>query len=182
MTSVLSLTSVAVTRYLIISMPFTYSSKITPSMARFILGGVWLGSILLSFPPVTWRPTGIICKSGAVSNAYYTSELIYIIPIIPSTIMLISYIRIFGVTSYQIRRISTTRPVAFEGRHVPPTRRQLRAAMVLALIGGLFILCFVHHFLVYLQCISLLQRKLTQCISRYSFAGCTLTPLLILYF
>lgn len=152
--SVLSLTSVAVARYLMIAMPFTYASKVTPSVAKFILGGVWLGSILLSFPPVTWRPAGIICRSGAVSDAYYTSELIYIIflwlfvIVFPSVIMLTSYIRIFGVTSYQIWRISVTGPIPLKGRHILRRRREVRAAIVLALIGGFFILCWFPFFVI----------------------------------
>ena len=152
--SVLSLTSVALARYLMIAMPFTYSSKMTPTVAKFIIGGVWLGSVFLSFPPLTWRPAGIICRSGAVSDAYYTSELVYIIflwvfvIIVPSVIMLTSYIRIFSVTSYQIRRISVTELGSLEKRHTLRRRHEVRAAVVLALIGGIFILCWFPFFVI----------------------------------
>ena len=152
--SVLSMASVALARYLMIGMPFTYATKVTPSVARFILIGVWLGSAILSFPPVTWRPAGVICRSGAVSDAYYTSELIYMIflwlfvIVLPSVIMLNAYIRIFGVTSYQIRRMSVTDTGPLERRQTLRRRREVRAAMVLALIGGIFILCWFPFFVI----------------------------------
>ena len=152
--SVLSMSSVAFARYLMIAMPFTYASKVTPSVAKFVLIGVWLGSVFLSFPPVTWRPVDVICQSGAVSDAYYTSELIYMVflwlfvIVFPSVIMATSYIRIFGVTSYQIRRMSITNPGSLERRQNLRRRREVRAAVVLALIGGIFIVCWFPFFVI----------------------------------
>jgi hypothetical protein len=72
--SVLSLTSVAVARYLVIAMPFTYASKVTPSVTKFVLGGVWFESILLSFPPVTWRPAVVLGVSNPDFQVNQTTE------------------------------------------------------------------------------------------------------------
>lgn len=152
--SVFSLTSVAVARYLMIVMPFTYADKATPSVAKFVLGCVWSASIILSFPPITWRPDEIICRSGAVSDSYKTSELVYIIflwffvIIFPSAIMLPSYIHIFAVTSYQLRRISLTVPGEQNARKALRRRREVWTAIVLALIGGIFILCWFPFFVI----------------------------------
>lgn len=148
--SVLSLSSVAVTRYLVISWPFTYATKVTSSLACTVLAGVWCVSIGLSFPPITWRPATIICRSGAVSSAYYESELIYLIAlwlviiVLPSAVMFTSYFRIYRVASAQLARIART--VAHGQRQTTRWKRELRVATVLASIGSIFILCWFPFF------------------------------------
>lgn len=150
--SVLSLTSVAVTRCLVITWPFTYATKVTSSLACSILAGVWCASVALSFPPITWRPASIICRSGAVSNAYYDSELIYLIAlwlfviVLPSVVMFTSYFCIYRVTSVQLRRITTTHTAEHGRRQAMCRIREFRAAMLLAFIGGIFILCWFPFF------------------------------------
>ena len=150
--SVLSLTSVALTRYLCISKPFIFATKMTFSIASSILAGVWCMSIILSFPPVTWRPVGVICRSGAVSSSYYHSELAYLVAlwlfviVLPSAIMLTSYFLIYRITSAQLRRISTSSAFVPKNRQTLRRKRELRAAMVLAVIGGIFILCWFPFF------------------------------------
>lgn len=189
--SVLSLTSVAVTRYLVIVSPLTYASKITPSVARIVVGGVWLASIVLSFPPVTWRSANIICQSGAISETYYVVEIVYVallwlcVIVLPSMVMMWSYVRIYNVTCKHIRDISLWQPVASNEDNSNVKRAELRAAMVLALIGGVFILCWLPFFIILTMhklSSESIDRNLFRIFLCWMFTNSAINPILLIKF
>lgn len=152
--SVFNLCAVAMNQYFVIVKPFHYVTTMTPAHARRVITGLWVGSIVISCPPIFWRPPDIICKSGAVEKEYYHAEVAYIcalwlfVFIIPSIIMFWSYSNIFFTAKEQIKRMRSEN-TPFENSCSTTTRKkELRVVALLALIGGIFLVCWLPFFIV----------------------------------
>ncbi|EDO37737.1 predicted protein [Nematostella vectensis] len=155
--SVLTLSAVAINRYLVISSPFSYTDKMPPAFAKTILAGIWAGSLALAIPPTTWRSKDYICSSGAVSKEHELTEILYFVLalwmfviIIPSIIMFVTYFKIYLIARNHAQRMhqqhsNTYTPTDQQTRR---RRRDLKAAIVLAVIGGIFIVCWLPFFVV----------------------------------
>lgn len=106
--TVFNLCAVALNQYFIILKPLLYPMVMTARHARYVIAGLWAGSIVISLPPIFWRSADTICKSGAVSNDNYLSEVLYLsalwtfVVIIPTVVMGISYTKIFLEARRQI--------------------------------------------------------------------------------
>lgn len=152
--SVFNLCAVALNQYFVIVKPFHYMTLMTPTHARRVITGLWLGSIIISLPPIFWRPPDIICKSGAVAKEYYWSEVSYIcalwtfVVIIPSIIMVWSYGNIFCTARKQIQRMRNDNTLFDESCNSRTRKKELRVVALLALIGGIFLVCWVPFFIV----------------------------------
>ena len=153
--SVFSLSSVAINRYLVISSPLNYSDRMPPFLAKVILALIWLGSFCLAIPPVMWREKDAICRSGRISKEHYTSEVLYFflalwlfVIVIPSIIMCVSYVKIFLIARYHAIQINSQNNATVMCQETRKRRRDVKAAIVLAVIGGIFILCWFPFFVV----------------------------------
>lgn len=153
--SVLSLSAVAINRYLVISSPLDYSDRMPPVLAKIILAVIWFASFCLAIPPVMWREKEAICRSGKISKEHYTSEVLYFflalwlfVIIIPSIVMSVSYVKIFLIARYHALQIDSQNQTTSVSQQSKRRRKDLKAAVVLAVIGGIFILCWFPFFVV----------------------------------
>lgn len=149
--SVSTLATVAINRYLVIASPFSYSDKMPPAFAKTILAGIWIGALALAIPPTTWRNKESICNSGGVSKEHKLSEVLYFVLalwmfviIIPSIIMCVTYFKIYLIARSHARRMTAQQ----NDHHSKRRRRDFKAALVLAVIGGIFIVCWLPFFVV----------------------------------
>lgn len=152
--SVFNLCAVAVNQYFVIVKPFHYMTLMTPKHAKRVIAGLWAGSVVISCPPIFWRSPDIICKSGAVSKEYYHAEVAYIcalwlfVVIIPSIIMAGSYGNIFFTAREQIMRMRSENSLYHQSSHSKTRKKEMRVVALLALIGGIFFICWVPFFIV----------------------------------
>lgn len=153
--SVFSLSAVAINRYLVISSPLNYSDRMPPYLAKTLLGIIWLGSFCLAIPPVMWREKEEICRSGKISKEHYISEVLYFflalwlfVIVIPFIVMSVSYVKIYLIARYHALQIDSQNQASTLYQQTRKRRKDLKAAAVLAVIGGIFILCWFPFFVV----------------------------------
>ncbi|XP_031557522.1 5-hydroxytryptamine receptor 4-like [Actinia tenebrosa] len=155
--SVGTLATVAINRYLVIASPFSYSDKMPPAFAKTILAGIWIGALGLAIPPTTWRSKDSICSSGGVSSEHKLSEILYFVLalwmfviIIPSIVMFMAYFKIYLIARNHAKRMEAqqTPALTHTDQQTKKRRRDLKAAVVLAVIGGIFIICWLPFFVV----------------------------------
>ena len=154
--SVYSLSAVAVNRYLLISSPLNYMDRMPTWLAKLIVGAIWLSSALLAIPPIIWRKSTEICQSGKVSEEHHLSEILYfvialwvLIIAIPGIVMSVSYFKIYLIARHHAGQIKSQSAGVNQSQSENKVRRRdVRAAFVLGVIGGIFILCWVPFFIV----------------------------------
>lgn len=153
--SVFSLSAVAVNRYFVISSPLNYSDRMPPVLAKIILAVIWLSSFCLATPPVLWREKEAICRSGNISKEHYISEVLYFflalwlfVIVIPSVVMSVSYVKIYLIARYHALQIDSQNQASSLQQQTKKRRKDFKAAGVLAVIGGIFILCWFPFFVV----------------------------------
>ena len=152
--TVFNLCAVALNQFFIIVKPLHYPMVMTARHARYVIAGLWAGSVVISLPPIFWRSADTICKSGAVSSDKYLAEVLYLsalwtfVVIIPSIVMGTSYTKIFLVARRQIFKMREDNEPNGELRTSRTRRREFRAAALLALVGGIFIFCWLPFFVV----------------------------------
>lgn len=153
--SVCSLSAVAINRYLVISSPLNYSDRMPPLLAKILLAVIWFCSLCLAIPPVMWREKDAICRSGKISKEHYTSEVLYFflalwlfVIVIPSIVMSVSYVKIYLIARYHALQIDSQNQASTLYQQTRKRRKDLKAAVVLGVIGGIFILCWFPFFVV----------------------------------
>lgn len=152
--SVFNLCAVAVNQYFVIVKPFHYMTTMTPRHAKRVIAGLWVGSIVISCPPIFWRTPDIICKSGAVAKEYFIAEVAYIcalwvfVVVIPSIVMVWSYGKIFFTAQDQIKRMRSENSLFHNSCPSMTRKKELRVVALLALIGGVFFICWIPFFIV----------------------------------
>ena len=152
--TVFNLCAVALNQYFIIVKPLHYPMVMTARHAGHVIAGLWAGSFAISLPPIFWRTADTICKSGAVSRYNYLSEVLYFsslwtfVVLLPSVVMATSYTKIFLVARRQIFRMREDTDLKRQLKAARIRRKEFRAAGLLALVGGVFILCWLPFFIV----------------------------------
>lgn len=171
--SILHLCVIALDRYWAITKAVEYTHKRTPRRALTMVTSVWAASILISAPPLFWRRRLDDVHECAIEHdqlgysIYSTFGAFYI----PMTLILILYYRIYSAAKslYQKRGssrhlsdslnhfrgdISNSDPgVELEKLNSPDERNQMcssrerKAARILGLILGAFIICWLPFFI-----------------------------------
>lgn len=171
--SILHLCVIALDRYWAITKAVEYARKRTPRRAVTMVTAVWIASVFISAPPLFWRRRRDDVHECAIEHdqlgysLYSTFGAFYI----PMTLILILYYRIYGAAKslYQKRGssrhlsdslnhfrvdLSTSDPgVELEKLNSPDERNQIcssrerKAARILGLILGAFIVCWLPFFI-----------------------------------
>lgn len=171
--SILHLCVIALDRYWAITKAVEYARKRTPRHAVTMVTAVWVASVFISAPPLFWRRRNAAANECAIEHdqlgysIYSTFGAFYI----PMTLILLLYYRIYAAakTLYQKRGssrhlsdslhhfrvdLSPSDPgVELEKLNSPDERiqmcssRERKAARILGLILGAFILCWLPFFI-----------------------------------
>ena len=158
--SILSLAVISVERYVAVVYPLHYNGSVTPSRAKYALGGIWAYSvlvssiILLSFVAPGEDNLRDRCLFIGREYATFISLASFILPL---GVMVAAYSIIFMVALGQARRIDSMSPgqvLPEEGAESTQRRsratqsgstklkRELKAAKTVTIIMGTHILCW----------------------------------------
>lgn len=98
--SILNLCAISIDRYFVITRPFQYAMKRTPTRMAAMMAGVWLLSAVISIPPLFgWKPefkAGKCMISQDIGYQIYATIGAFYLPLI---VMIVIYTRIYLVSS-----------------------------------------------------------------------------------
>jgi hypothetical protein len=162
--SILNLCVIALDRFMAITSPFTYYTRMNRRTAGALIATAWIVSFLISVLPVTldlhedanlraggWYTTPDFCVLAMNSTYALVSSLVSFY--IPAAIMMFTYARIYVVARRQARQIAaydtSANRLQKDGRtNQKSMARERKAAKTLAIIIGVFILCWLPFFVV----------------------------------
>ena len=156
--SILHLCLISLDRYLAITRPLTYHRDMSRARARTLVCIAWACSAAISFVPIhlDWYAddvgSALDGRCGLYVNRLYaviSSSLSFYLPLI---IMSCAYVKIYRIARSQVKRIQEITPhhhnqFAGGGRK---TKKDWKALKTLGVMMGLFCLCWLPFFLVYL--------------------------------
>ncbi|NXJ66818.1 AA2BR protein, partial [Rostratula benghalensis] len=159
--SIFSLLAVAIDRYLAIKIPLRYNSLVTGKRARGLIAVLWLLSFGIGLTPLMgWNKAMSVCPNATnetgpdtgtghhgcfisclFENVVTMSYMVYFnffgCVLLPLVIMLGIYIKIFMVACKQLHQIELM------GNSRTTLQKEVHAAKSLAIIVGLFALCWL---------------------------------------
>uniref|UniRef100_A0A670JJZ7 Adrenoceptor alpha 2C n=1 Tax=Podarcis muralis TaxID=64176 RepID=A0A670JJZ7_PODMU len=163
--SIVHLCAISLDRYWSVTQAVEYNQKRTPRRIKGIILLVWLLSALISSPPLVskyWQPPG-----EAPATCQLNDETWYILSscigsfFAPCLIMVLVYVRIYRVAKLRTRTLSEKRPGpdgapqaqngAFFSSHRRRRHRarEKRFTFVLAVVMGVFVVCWSPFFFSY---------------------------------
>ena len=152
--SVFTQTAVAINRYLSVNYPLTYDLIVSRKRLAYVVTLIWIGAIFLSCPPLVWRPLAVVCGQESY-NDDITNEIVYMVAewlflfIVPFSLMLIVYLRIYNIALRHAKRIvPTTSEEDGKPSLIRNLRKELKAAKMLITISGLFFVSWFPFFVV----------------------------------
>ena len=150
--SVFNITCINIDRYIAITDPLHYVTRMTPKVAGTMISCTWVISVLLACIPM------LIDWFVETSYLYVINDACYfdlssitglIVPVfsiyIPSALMLVAYGMIFKVALKQATQIQALAHVAqnLNNGDNGATKKSRKAAKTLGLITGVFLLCWL---------------------------------------
>ena len=158
--SVFNLTAMTMVRYISIRYPLHFNRYVTAHRSAAIVLAVWLTAFCLAFPPLTWRPEGVVCSTTKPSDEHIINEAIYMSAewlfwfFIPLMLISFSYYRIYLIAKGQARQIASLEvSTDIEGpttktRGRASSLREKKAGRMVAILIGFWILCWMPFFTV----------------------------------
>ncbi|KAJ7360415.1 hypothetical protein OS493_015515 [Desmophyllum pertusum] len=160
--SVFNLTAMTLIRYISIRYPLHFNRYLTVHRSTTIVLAVWLIALCLAFPPLIWRPEGVVCSTTKPSDEHFINEVIYMSAewlfwfFIPAILISFSYYRIYIIARSQARQIAALQvsTTVSETTSSPPLRarasslREKKAGRMVAIMIGFWILCWMPFFTV----------------------------------
>lgn len=158
--SVFNLTAMTLVRYISIRYPLHFSRYVTAHRSAAIVLGVWLIALCLAFPPLIWRPEGVVCSTTKPSEEHFINEAIYMSAewlfwfLIPLMLISFSYYRIYLIARGQARQIAALEVSTVIEAPITNTRgrasslREKKAGRMIAILIGFWVLCWMPFFIV----------------------------------
>lgn len=158
--SVFSLTAMTLVRYVSIRYPLHFNRYLTVHRSTTIVLVVWLTALCLAFPPLIWRPEGVVCSTTKPSDEHFTNEAIYMSAewlfwfFIPAILITFSYYRIYMIARAQARQIAALEVTVVDETNSIPLRgrasslREKKAGRMVAILIGFWVLCWLPFFTV----------------------------------
>uniref|UniRef100_A0A3B4TT05 Adenosine receptor A2 n=1 Tax=Seriola dumerili TaxID=41447 RepID=A0A3B4TT05_SERDU len=144
--SIFSLLAIAVDRYMAIKNPLRYNSLVTGPRAKGIIALCWVLSVGIGLTPMLgWNRGDLFCNScpegmteclfeGVVTLDYMVYYNFFGCVLVPLMVMLVIYAHIFMAARRQLRLMGSSRSTL---------QREVHAAKSLAIIVGLFAMCWL---------------------------------------
>ncbi|XP_028654833.1 trace amine-associated receptor 1-like [Erpetoichthys calabaricus] len=160
--SIIHLSIISIDRYYAVCHPLKYKIKVTTSVTFNIICVSWIISAVLGFGIVLlelnlkgiedFYKHNVYCKGSCVLMQNETSGLLSSLLsfYIPGFIMVCIYIKIFKVARRQAKSITVTIHQSKridERRNAESSRRETKAARTLAIVLGVFLICWSPFFL-----------------------------------
>lgn len=171
--SILHLCVISLDRYLAITQPLTYQSKMSKKRALMMIAGVWICSVAISFLPIYlgwYADTSLVelyvdsPQCGLFVNKIYaviSSTTSFYIPLL---VMAVAYVRIFRIAQKQAREIKQLEVTYADVTPTPDAdltvdkvrrrskrlQRDSKAIKTLGTLMGLFCVSWLPFFLMYL--------------------------------
>lgn len=157
--SVFNLTAMTLVRYISIRYPLHFSRYVTAHRSATIVLAVWLSAFCLAFPPLIWRPEGVVCSTTKPSDEHFIYEAIYMSAewlfwfFIPLILITFSYYRIYIIARGQARQIAALEVSTISETTAAPPRgrassvREKKAGRMVAILIGFWILCWMPFFI-----------------------------------
>ncbi|XP_077403334.1 histamine receptor H2b [Vanacampus margaritifer] len=161
--SILSLLAISVDRYLAISAPLSYSSRITPPRVTVAIIAIWALSLAVSFVPIHlgWNTVdyrvqhldwhvGQDHKEGRYCQFEWNNNYIIFYVLcsfyLPLLIMCGMYLCIFRVARQQVQRIRAATPSFARMPSTAAIAREHKATITLGAVLGAFVICWFPYF------------------------------------
>ncbi|XP_037679573.1 adenosine receptor A2a [Choloepus didactylus] len=158
--SIFSLLAIAIDRYIAIRIPLRYNGLVTGARAKGVIAVCWVLSFAIGLTPMLgWSSCGRrregsggsqSCGEGLVACLFEDvvpmNYMVYFnffaCVLVPLLLMLAVYLRIFLAARRQLKQMET-RPVPGERATRSTLQKEVHAAKSLAIIVGLFALCWL---------------------------------------
>ncbi|XP_035591113.1 adenosine receptor A2b-like [Oncorhynchus keta] len=152
--SIFSLLAIAIDRYIAITIPLRYNSLVTGQRAKGIIAVCWVLSIIIGLTPMlgwnksTERPNST-CSPGlmeclfeeVVVMDYMVYFNFFACVLMPLLLMLVIYLQIFMAARHQLKLIELK--AVHGGKSHSTLQKEVQAAKSLAIIVGLFAICWL---------------------------------------
>lgn len=150
-------------RYVAIMKPLKYTRIVTSLRVGIMLAIIWtLSATMATLPLVGWSeyrfiPWICLCVADWTENWSYAYTYLVLTVLTPLCILLYCYYNIFRIAKLQSRRVvsmertsvQTSRKV-YIGKPKTRMRREKKSVMILCAVLGVFILCVMPFYVVYL--------------------------------
>ncbi|XP_073510342.1 adenosine receptor A2a [Phyllobates terribilis] len=179
--SIFSLLAIAADRYIAIRIPLRYNSLVTSRRANVIIAVCWLLSFVIGLTPMLgWNKKNFAAENSSrcsspeleclfenvVTMDYMVYYNFFACVLVPLLLMLGIYLRIFMAARRQLKQIELK--VTCGERSRSTLQREVHAAKSLAIIVGLFAVCWLPLHII--NCFTLFCKD------------CLRPPLLLMYF
>ncbi|KAJ6663565.1 hypothetical protein lerEdw1_009644 [Lerista edwardsae] len=147
--SVFGLLAIAVERYVSILKPFQYKSLLSPRNSLLVILACWLLAIAIGFLPMLgWHnplpANGECLFNSIIGNTYMVYFNFMICMLLPLTVMMVLYGRIFLEVKSQIRKVAEGEvDVSAQERRRIIARKELQTATSLFIILFFFTICWL---------------------------------------
>ncbi|XP_041951605.1 trace amine-associated receptor 13c-like [Alosa sapidissima] len=151
--SVHNVALIAVDRYLALSNPFFYSTKITVNLIIFVVSLNWMFSlgynVALLYCNGFFTHALTLCPSECliIVNKIWSFVDLVVVFVLPCSIMLVLYLKVFAIAKRHanaITRVANSNP---DAKSDVPKRSERKAAKVLGILVSVFLLCLVPYYI-----------------------------------